>query len=375
MTATFLPSLKHMTLAKIAITICKEPEISCSIYELDYLWDKNIREGRWKRLMEKAEEKVSKLHIPPRLQQNILAVIKPISLEMAKFKHDHLYFLGNRFDFQRCRLFWTHEGILDRQKTIQVLIRDEHICIINRFILAICYFLETDAKNMLKHIDFSDFDLTNEQIFWISFARKYSNWSEIALQFGYYLVSDPALNCHLNSFYLRCFLDRLTPYNKKLCIENTVKKTYRDHDNFRFCISQLNEEQRESVFKENPLRLLRFLLDWPYQSLFSEAAEQMWKYLRGREFRYLLYFIIFNRIVADWYDFDYVNLLKDFWQQSPEHLKDYIERDSIYEPVQMVIAHDCTKPLPMKEIILTSFHVAPPNGRIPVRECDLFPIH
>ncbi|KAF8792638.1 hypothetical protein HNY73_004210 [Argiope bruennichi] len=348
MTASFVPSLKHMILARTAVTICEDPEVRCFINELDYLWDKSSGKSRWKRLMDKAKEKVSEIPVPPPLHQCILALIKPISLEMARWKYDHFKILGDNFDFQSCRLFWMPEGIIDRQKTAREI--------------------NSRWKYMHRKTLFHG-------IFWFARLQKdgVTYWSELVHKLVNHLYPSTFCNYQKNPLWLRYFFDKLTSKEKKQCIEFTVNNTFKDHDNFRFCISQLNEEQREAVFKENPLRLLRFLLDWPYQSLFSEAAEQMWKYLQKRDFRYLLHFIIYNRIVADWYDFDYINLIKDFWHQSPTHFKDYIRNDLIYEPLKMVISHDLTKRFPKVEIIQTSFYVDPPNEKFSLlREGDFF---
>ncbi|KAF8792636.1 hypothetical protein HNY73_004208 [Argiope bruennichi] len=380
MSASFIPSLKHMTLAKTTIAICRDSEIRCFINELNFLWDKTAGEDKWKGLMDKAEEKINELPVPPQLHQCILALIKPISLEIARWKYDHLKILGDKFDFQSCRLFWAPEGTVDRKKTAEMLILNKNICIINRFFLACCYCRQNDVEEIWnimcpteRILIYNEKDYYSNVIFWRSWLESKGAivWVELLEQLLNRIYPDTICNYHKYLIWLRGFFDKLTTEQQKVGIWYTVIHTFKDHDNFRFCISQLNEEKRELVFKEYPLRLLRFFLDWPYQSLFSEAAEQMWKYLDKSDFRYLLYFIIYNRIVADWYDFDYVNLLKDFWWHSPKHLKDYIKNDTIYEAVKMVIYHEFPQHFPKEKIIQISFSVELPYSKFSLlREGD-----
>ncbi|GBM81768.1 hypothetical protein AVEN_106593-1 [Araneus ventricosus] len=371
MSATFLPPLKHRTLANTAIIICNDPEVRCFINELNFPWDKNAGKDRWKHLLDKAAKKISELHLPPQLHQSVMALIKPIALEIARWKSDHLKVLGDKFDFISCQLYWKPEGIIDREKTAKMLVRNKNLCKANRFFLACCYCLEDEVKRTWNFLGPEQEYRTFEKnfsciIFWRLWIQGKGaiNWSQLSQHILHQLYPSTFCNYRDNPLWLRCFFDKLTPEEKKRCIANTVNNTFKEHDNFRFIISQLDENQRESVFKENPVRLLRFFLDWPYQSLFSEAAEQMWKYLQETDFRRLLHFIIFNRIAAEWYDFDYVNLLIDFWRQSPKNFKGYIKRYSIFEPVKMVICHDFLKLFPMQEIIQSSSRIEWPNDRL-----------
>ncbi|CAL1269426.1 unnamed protein product, partial [Larinioides sclopetarius] len=150
MSASFAPSLKHMILAKIAIQICNDSEVRCFVNELDFLWDKIAGEDRWKDLLGKAAEKISELNLPHQLHLSVLGVIKPIALEVAKWKIDHLKVLGDKFDFLTCELYWKPEGIIDREKTAKMLVLNKNLCDVNRFFLACCYCLENEVQNIWK---------------------------------------------------------------------------------------------------------------------------------------------------------------------------------------------------------------------------------
>ncbi|GBM93098.1 hypothetical protein AVEN_125265-1, partial [Araneus ventricosus] len=71
MSAKFVPPLKHRTLATTAIIICNDLEVRCFINELNFPWDKNAGKDRWKHLLDKADEKISELHLPPQLHQSV----------------------------------------------------------------------------------------------------------------------------------------------------------------------------------------------------------------------------------------------------------------------------------------------------------------
>ncbi|WP_353274787.1 hypothetical protein [Wolbachia endosymbiont (group A) of Ennomos erosarius] len=105
-------------------------------------------------------------------------------------------------------------------------------------------------------------------------------------------------------------------------------------------IKFLKKDIEDINCKKNPLRnprhsrTLEYFLSWPYQNYFMKTAELMWKFLPERDYAVLLLKIC-DKIESkdetlkygEEKSFDYRKLLREFWNQSPEHYKKYVLND------------------------------------------------
>ncbi|GFR23589.1 uncharacterized protein TNCT_574161 [Trichonephila clavata] len=94
---------------------------------------------------------------------------------------------------------------------------------------------------------------------------------------------------------------------------------------------------REALLKRFPLKVLRTYLLWPNQRFFMDAVNKVWDRLPGNHFACLLHIIICQKIVELWKDFHYVNLLRQLWHRSPDHLKQYVEGTDIFEILMEIL--------------------------------------
>ncbi|GFV54205.1 uncharacterized protein TNCV_1496821 [Trichonephila clavipes] len=99
----------------------------------------------------------------------------------------------------------------------------------------------------------------------------------------------------------------------------------------------MSADRREVLLKRFPLKILRVYLLWPCHHFFLDAVNNVWDQLQGRHFIRLLHIIICQKIVELWKDFDYVNLLRQLWHRSPDHLKRSIEGTDIFEILMEIL--------------------------------------
>ncbi|GFQ95946.1 uncharacterized protein TNCT_710591 [Trichonephila clavata] len=99
----------------------------------------------------------------------------------------------------------------------------------------------------------------------------------------------------------------------------------------------MSADHREQLLTRFPSKVLTIYLFWPYHRFFLEAANKVWDCLPEHHFIFLIHIIIYQKIVALWKDFDYVYLLRQFWQRSPDHLKQCVESTDIWEMLMEIV--------------------------------------
>ncbi|GIY83641.1 hypothetical protein CEXT_30801 [Caerostris extrusa] len=95
----------------------------------------------------------------------------------------------------------------------------------------------------------------------------------------------------------------------------------------RSCLSHLDESDLKEVFekKRDAYEFIKKFLNWPFQTSFIPVVNQLWSYLSNRDINELLLLITFQ-IRQGLGDFNYVDLLEEFWDQCPAHLKEGIQK-------------------------------------------------
>lgn len=215
---------------------------------------------------------------------------------------------------------WTPQGTIDRAKTAQVLVKDENLGAIMRYKLACFYCLEDDIQKLSKEIP-EDFGLTssihkniplNLVFYW---TCKMKNCSII--DFSYKSVFEHCISFG-NKTAAMYFLKLLSPKE----MEEVNIKMYEDGDFLCFLLSELEEQQQDVIFKSDPFTVLQCLLDWPAQFFFIDTANRMWDYLSKEDYFNVLQ-MIDHRIVNGCKDWDYKQLFREFWQITPDALKNF----------------------------------------------------
>ncbi|GFS90378.1 uncharacterized protein TNCV_4096191 [Trichonephila clavipes] len=290
-----------------------------------------------KRLMyccdEDAREQVirEKLHIPVKNQNEVVALMKPVEFEIFNWITDHrgIFTVEQEWSLQFC---WDLDGTINRTKTADSMIHSDCLDEKTRFVLACQYLSCRNVLSFFKDMHPSTTKLVVDEYLMENgnrnnheknvetlIAKRTSRpflWTSVSLQSGL-LDNEPA------------------EYRESL-LEHVFENTYKVHI-ARYCLPRLSADQREELLTLHPLKILRIYLYRPYQKLFLDMANIVCQYLSGNQFHYLLHIIICQKIIALWKDFDYVNLLREFWQNSPDYLKKIVDGTEILEIMKEIL--------------------------------------
>ncbi|GFY78026.1 uncharacterized protein TNIN_92081 [Trichonephila inaurata madagascariensis] len=336
----FVPSLEHLALVKVAISIHNSSEfleskekfrLSCDSFDMFPV----------KRVF---REILLKLVIPDRLCEKLLGIIKPISNEIDTWKMELLSF-GIHKQLDICL---TSSGTIDRMETAKKFVRSEDQNVVERFALA-CHFWMTD--DVLKMWNKASVDekihiekeLLHPKDSFCCCLRSPRLRTEVQFQrlesthylkrwFGWlHDGGDPCTQRHFlkeSLFLLSCanptpnMLRAFPPQMLRVLIKHKYDTFYG-----RAYFSCLDYNQKLRFFQQEPLAVLRDYLKWPLQFKFLEMAGQAWNYMTVKDFYDLLYTISEEKMsprsleIDHESDFDYEGLLHEFWEQSPHHLK------------------------------------------------------
>ncbi|GFR25154.1 uncharacterized protein TNCT_289521 [Trichonephila clavata] len=290
-----------------------------------------------KRLMyccdEDSREQVirEKLPIPVTNQNEVVALMKPVEFEIFNWFTDHrgIFTVEQEWALQFC---WDLDGTINRTKTADSIIHSDCLDEKTRLVLA-CQYLP--CRNAISF--FNDLHLSTRMLFLEEYLMENGNrniheknveklirkrisrpflWTSVSLQSG--------------------LLDNKPTEYRESLLEYVFEDTHEVHI-ARFCLSRLSADQREALFILHPLKILRIYLLRPYQKLFLDMANRVCHHLSGNQFHYLLHIIICQKIVARWNDFDYVNLLRQFWQNSIDYLKEIVDGTEIFEIMKEIL--------------------------------------
>ncbi|GFY71343.1 uncharacterized protein TNIN_384751 [Trichonephila inaurata madagascariensis] len=261
---------------------------------------KRVKAEIWKKAIRR---KLSAFDIPFTLKGEIIVLMKPMALEIDLWRENHIGICSTRQE--RSRKFRFHaDGMVDRIKTADSLIHSKRLCEETRFVLACQYWSSCDHEvNVSK---------------WIDHYRAGSNfgsqpWDDI---------TDASLQSR-----------RLNDLSQEDC-KSLLHEVFEDTDKMhlgRFCLSRMSADYREQLLTLFPVKVLRIYLFRVYHQFFMGAANKDWNRLPRKHFTGLLHIINCQKILELWEDFDYEDLLRQFWRRSPDHLKHYVEGKDIFE--------------------------------------------
>ncbi|GFR19874.1 uncharacterized protein TNCT_219641 [Trichonephila clavata] len=300
----------------------------------------------WKRVL---RERISDLNIPITLREDIIALIKPIKSEVLNWREDHLGIFTMDQDMplnaQELLLdfYFNPDGTVDRVKTADLFVHSEEFDVQTRFVVACQYWSKSEVLVFFKNLHES----AREQI-----LHKYSssngNLNKYEKNVAEWLFCyrnghiDESRGCCSTYCYWTIaslqsrLLDHISPEERLYLLENVFKKTRWIHVQ-RFCLSRMSADHREDLLRRYPLKFLRTCLFWPWQRFFLDSINKVWDRLPKENFTCLLHIIICQKVLERLEDFDYVNLLREFWYRSPEHLKQYVERTDLFKIMMKII--------------------------------------
>ncbi|GFY46746.1 uncharacterized protein TNIN_417571 [Trichonephila inaurata madagascariensis] len=298
----------------------------------------------WEELISK---KISSLPLPNSMKSKLMPLMRCICMEIDQWQKDHEdIFKTQCIDFQRY-FCWNSQGKIDRLKTGKSLINDETLCVIDRYNLARLYFFVSDVISLWEKVPRS-FKLQ---------AKRYPNekpWFQ-------YMTKKAAENinqiCRItwdNPLNLNARFSFLTQKEKKDCFIFHINCKIINYDDMCLCLSLLEKNEQEIVLRKCASEILQYYLAWPLQHEFLDVSKSLWPFISIEHCIDILYFIIYERIMIGWKDFDYVGLLKGFWMQTPNNFKELVKDYDIYPHLSKVISYEQDNSFP-NEVILKNY--------------------
>lgn len=287
-----------------------------------------------------------------------LGVIHPVGLQVlswVEYHNENPHFGANIPD----EFCWTPQGTINKKKTAEVCVKDERVNVMLHYHLACSYCVENDIVKLWSEIPEDrkkryyynkedpekvlhdtlvlccTYDMEGE-------ISKLDNFAQSRLKrrcSPYRWAFEYAAECG-NKAALEYFLEKLRTNEREECLIAAagIVAMRRFHSPRKFLffpknhyiealcflLSQMGDEQQAEVFKKNPSQLLGCFLDWPWQSLFLETASRMFHLLTEENYHSLLKIIV-ARVLDSSKDYNYQNLFREFWNESPDtHKKSYI---------------------------------------------------
>ncbi|GFU07816.1 uncharacterized protein NPIL_378311 [Nephila pilipes] len=331
----FVPTLRHITLAKIAVVVYTDREIRNLEKELQK--PLHLLPGQsWESII---KEKLPAFVFPLVLQNEIVALMRAISFEVQQWMDDHHGILFTD-DENFIRFCWNSNGTIDRLGTADFLIKSEHLSFEKRFSLACQYWPGTcilafwramprcaQTCILQKYADECSIDTIHKANvkLWITWLKEGCSCHNINCNYKCILQSFHWTKVTIHSRLLQ----NLFRTHRDILVTGIIKYC-RSTVFVRSCLVKIDASVRKEILNSYPYQVLRIFLFWPFQDLFIDAANGVWEKLSEKLFACLLHIIICQKITLEWRDYNYVHLLRRFWHESPAGYKKYVQKTNIF---------------------------------------------
>ncbi|GFU26248.1 uncharacterized protein NPIL_266551 [Nephila pilipes] len=328
-----VPSLEYMTLVKISVSIINNPQVRENAGNCRRLWDKDYRHCCICYSDERKQffrQIMSSLPIPEVLQEKILHVIQPMHCEFQRWRHKNIAIFREDFG-QLSNICWNFVGAIDYTETAKILVRSEEFTFLQLFPVACTHWLADDLRRMWRAASTSDKKALKRNV-----ETQYNYGIHFELEIGMkqwiHWLEDGADQGSLFSYvgdliYLSRFLPPPIDIFQNLQpavtqgLRRRILSVHFDTSIGRDFFFKMDTAHRMKLFKEDPYSALAMFLRWPLQTEFLELASQLYPFLKLNTFIELIHTIISDECAPYVTCFDYKNILRSFWSQSPDVLK------------------------------------------------------
>ncbi|GFV46381.1 ANK_REP_REGION domain-containing protein [Trichonephila clavipes] len=309
-----IPVLNFISLARIVRLLWSGYDVQNSMAKYFLEGDQTLE--KWSSIEDSLKLKIGNCLILPHELKIVLSnLVEPVGGRIKNII-EHIYgndYLPSRFmDF----LSWTLLGKIDAKKTAEAVIKDGNLPITKRYEIACTYCLEDEIRMLWSELPETD---RNEYLYprgpvcarryistyWTYYMSAELNKLDRKIREEYNMrlpshcfgvlcahttVNQPAMAYFFGTLstkekeeYLECFF---------LSVESgVVTETYLC-DIIYFLLSQMNANQRTSVFEKYAYHILNNLLEFPYGGIFLEIESVAQKYLTADQFSNIEYHVI-----------------------------------------------------------------------------------
>ncbi|GFT41955.1 uncharacterized protein NPIL_697341 [Nephila pilipes] len=344
----FVPTLQHMALAKVAIAIYSDREVQAFERSLNVSFC-FMPDEMW---MDFINKKVSSLVSVVVLQQRVSNLIRAISYEVYKWRHEHFKPKSNYLVFLR-DICWTSLGTIDRLKTALRLLQSENIEVRNRFVLACLYCVEESIEffwhqmNREQRRQFPKYNSSSLVRFYTAKLKKGTEirWSKFISVPQPRIKREVAWSVQDISIGLRYFFTRLSSKEKQRCLAKAINQLVYPGD-IRFYLCNVNWDELTRFFQVFYLELITYFLHWPLQSLFLDVLRRLWQFFTEESFANLVHCILQRILRNGWRDYDYVSLVQNIWSMCSDDEKERFMKHSLYKAFSVVNDYNPNPPKP-----------------------------
>ncbi|WP_342260182.1 hypothetical protein [Candidatus Tisiphia endosymbiont of Metellina segmentata] len=382
-----MPSLQHISISNIIITLWNQADIKYQIVKLFNEYEDNFYTDMYElflKIEDKVLGKLSPLAVPSGIRKILSNIIHPIGHEIFGWimYQDKYIFNNGYYGYQNLKpiainyiddLVWTPRGVIDYKETAKTLLAKEeklsdgykynmacaycfedNIAIIASKVIGTTLVLNSIERQAMvyfwtAHIT-GDFTELDKAVY--SYNRKYStNYSTNECLFTVLIDN------RTNQIAIKYIWDKLSNEEKSRQIVPAIKKTS-NTDIKCFLLSQMSKEQEKEVFKTYDASkiLLCFLDDWLWGQYFLPTIHHIWDIMSGCDYLRVLQNIV-NKMEKNHEDIEKYNqykaTFKELWQCAPKHLKEYVfEHENGYSCSSIFFSLFCKENIDIIQSIL-----------------------
>ncbi|GFU10580.1 uncharacterized protein NPIL_219471, partial [Nephila pilipes] len=305
---------------------------------------------------------LSSLILPKVLENRTMGIIEALCKEIESWCYCHcLFLIGVNLDYWD-RIQWYSHGNINRLETVRAFIQDENINSRERFNLACAYYLDVDVRNLWEKMSLgckNYFIIQNTEyrrsIYWLFpvLSGIPLDWSQISetIEFDDFSVYDSR-----NFFYRNnCGLFQIFPKLKNAearfrSILNCMLSNQLNPFDLYLCLFRMEDRELYELFNRlfflQRLVIFRYFLSWPLQGFFLDILERFGSKTSKMFYLELFNFILRDKFKTEWFDHDYVDLVKEMWTSISPKIKSEIEKDTIFPYLKQVLDNDGRLPIP-----------------------------
>ncbi|GFU37764.1 uncharacterized protein NPIL_313611 [Nephila pilipes] len=339
-------SLEWLALTKVATLVYNDIELSEHLKpEETYLVSADLE-----KLDPILKKKVWSLDLPLMIKKKITVQMRQLKRETKNWYYDHKLMFKNDL-FRPIKFVWKGNGTIDRLKTAKSLIECKSSDISKRFELACVYWMEEETKKLWDEMsETARRDLSATRLYYpdCRWDHAVKDWITLlksgVVDWRKHSFSHPLFwFCEEEAIIQGNLLQQLSTGDQWLAFRKVIKDVFPQHTK-RFCLSQMTAKQFDDVLKEEPLQLYIVLLNPPFHEQFQDIIDRIFTYVSKEDFLYFLLYVVISKIKKECHDYDYVELLKELWNECPVDYKKYAENSKYFDFLDRALNHDYSSP-------------------------------
>ncbi|GFT36065.1 uncharacterized protein NPIL_632401 [Nephila pilipes] len=134
------------------------------------------------------------------------------------------------------------------------------------------------------------------------------------------------------------------PNDRFMRIIDSIGKRELHPFDFYLSLSQMEDQQLDLMFSgllmDERLCVCESFLHWPLQVLFLDILAKLSRNMSEVFYRQLFYIILYEKFNTGWFDYNYVDLVKQIWSSLSDYNKSKIKEDRIFLYLKKVLDYD-----------------------------------